>query len=154
MSATMKIEWSKPDIFGIKWDNGANKPASPLTEIDRDEFLRLFFCGAWGLDGLNFGGSAPLLDAPYERGSDGWLRGMYRWHYYFFHRYALAVAERFGKQPDDSRVWLPHQGHGYDVRFYRLGCLHPNLKSEWVAMHDRRDICPDCGFSAAYDTSG
>jgi hypothetical protein len=146
----MTIAWTKPTTFGIKWDNGPNQPASPLIEIDRDEFLRLYFCGAWGLDGLNFGGSAPLPDKPKDR--ENW----YRWQYFFFHRYALAIATKYGDKPEDSQCYLPPKKYesGYDLKFYRLGCLHPNLKSDWVALHNRRDVCPDCGFTAQYDTSG
>jgi len=146
----MKIEWSKPTYFNIKWDNGPNMPASPLQEISKDEFLRLFHCGPWGLDGLNFGGSAPLPD------TDKNSVGMYSWHYYFFHRYALAVAERYTCQSKALGDFLSdgYKDSGYDVKFYRLGCQHPNLKSEWPRMHERQDGCLDCGFTAMYDTSG
>lgn len=40
------------------------------------------------------------------------------------------------------------------VRFYRIGCTHPNMTTTWPRMHDRHDDCPDCGFHAVYDTSG
>lgn len=147
----MSIPWSKPNIFGIKWDNGPNQPASPLKEISRDEFLRLFHCGAWGLDGLNYGGSAPLPDA------DG---PMYRWHYYFFHREALAVATRYMNAlhhqgyPPTGKFLASDGDDGYDIHFYRLGCQHENQKWDSPRMHDQHVKCPDCGFEATYDSSG
>jgi hypothetical protein len=107
----MKIAWTKPEIFGIKWDNGPNLAASPLTEISHDEFTRLFHCGAWGLDGLNYGGWAPLPDQAGLNDSAG-QRVMYSWQYYFFHRYALAVAHRYMNA-------LRHQGHPPTGRFPR-----------------------------------
>jgi hypothetical protein len=42
----------------------------------------------------------------------------------------------------------------YTYVYLRIGCTHPNMKVGWAAMHDRRDHCPDCGFSARCDTSG
>lgn len=146
----MSIPWTQPNVFGIEWDNGPNTPASPLTEITRDEFLKLFFCGAWGLDGLNYGGYAPLPGETREQ-------SYYQWHYYFFHREALAVATRYGWGTDQVRgEFLPDkQGtNGHDVKFYLLGCQHPNMKVAWPRMHDRQDTCPDCNFTANYDSSG
>lgn len=152
MKQQMRIEWSKPAYLNIKWDNGPNHPASPLTEITRDEFLRAFFCYSWGLDGLNFGGSAPLPETPNDR------QNWYRWQYFFFHRQALAIATKYGGEAVEGKCFLPPASkydHGYDVRFYRLGCLHPNMQRGGdSARHESTETCPDCGFGATYDTSG
>jgi len=149
----MSIPWTKRTYFNIKWNNGPNMPASPLVEITRDEFLRLYFCDPWMVEGLNYGGHCSLPES--EPNSP-----RYTFQYYFFHRHALAVASRYMNT-------LRHQGHpptgkllasdgdnGYDMHYYRLGCQHPKLTTEWIQMHDRQDKCPDCGFSATYDTSG
>lgn len=148
----MRIEWSKPTYLNIKWDNGPNQPASPLMEISRDEFLRAFFCYAWGLDGLNYGGSAPLP------GGDRKTHPMYTWKYYFFHRQALAIATRYGSEEIEGKCFLQPASkydYGYDVRFYRLGCLHPHMQRGGdSARHESTETCPDCGFGATYDTSG
>lgn len=148
----MSIPWTKPTNLNIKWDNGPNRAASPLTEITRDEFLRAFFCYAWGLDGLNFGGSAPLPDNPEDR------QNWYRWQYFFFHRQALAVATKYTDKHDEDKYWIPpvsKYDHGYEMRFYRLGCLHPNMqRGGSSARHESTETCPDCGFGATYDTSG
>lgn len=147
----MNIPWSKPEIFGIKWENGPNAAPSPLAEIPYDEFTRLFHCGAWGLDGLNYSGYAPLPDAP--KGAP-----MYSWNCYFFHRYALAVAHRYMNTTRSTAIGdflaSDKSGNGYDVKFYRLGCQHPNMKRDSPRMHDQHEHCPDCGFDATYDSSG
>jgi len=105
-----------------------------------------FHCEPWGLEGLNYGGSAPLPDAdPNDR------QWWYSWHYYFFHREAVAVAERYMKKSDDppkAGTWISKDGdgYGYDVHFYLLGCQHPNWKWDSPRMHDQHVKCPDCGF--------
>lgn len=89
---------------------------------------------------------------------DGVDKRMWQLHHYFYPENAVTVATRYASpEPDNVALWLADNGsthNGYYLRFFRLGCTHPNRKSEWVRMHDRRDSCPDCGFTAAYDTSG
>jgi hypothetical protein len=64
---------------------------------------------------------------------------------------ATALANKYG-----GEVWnCSHMnGYGYHVVAFRVGCTHPNLKVEWVGMHDRVDSCPDCGYTTSFDTSG
>jgi hypothetical protein len=147
----MPITWTKPEYLGIKWDNGPNRAASPLVEITTAEFLRAFFCYSWGLDGLNYGGWAPLPDQSQDR--ENW----YEWQYFFFHRQALAIAKRQTQTPTGNVCFLAPVNYqpGYELRFYRLGCLHPNMKRlQGRHMHDNPIECPDCGFKATYDSSG
>lgn len=142
--------WKKPAYLGIQWIGG-NTPPTPMVEISREEGERLMFCGIYALQGINF--EQVFLDG--QKYGEG---PMWSLHHYFYPENALTVATRYAHHdPTLQGLWLPDRNsksNGYYLRFFRLGCTHPNRTSEWVQMHDRRDKCPDCDFTAQYDTSG
>jgi len=122
----------------------------PHREITRDEFDVLFHGRNEGLLGINYDQLHIAKEATISCVN-----------YYFFHWYALAVAE-WSAGPDgkyleegDMGTIVQCEGHWASrLRYFSIGCQHPNRASKWVAMHDKTVVCPDCGQTAMYDTSG
>jgi hypothetical protein len=107
-------------------------------------------------------------------GAGGWdgLDNHWNVHYYFFPHYALAAAERYQSRRYESDLmgkgnYFPAQwGDGvFKVRFFRLGCSHPNSRE--VYGKEARDLgfnpfdnfdhcywCPDCGYKRMVNSSG
>lgn len=200
-----QLGWIQPTYLGIQWPREQILP-TPYEEIDHDEFMRLMFCGAYGLCGINYEQTfiqdptkaripcrcenekchfhgydmvtVPVedVDAFFEACDYGQCpncgqelvaqdpevgreEGLWAVTYYFFPEYALAVGVRYVNLSDATKKMLGMPlttggNYGNVLRFWRIGCQHKNMKTQWAAMHDRHDNCPDCGFHAQYDTSG
>ena len=147
----LSIPWSEPKYLGINWQPRPDRAPQncmpePYREIDRDAFLDLMFCGDHHHDGLTY--RQVLL--PDERAHAATM-------FYHFHDTCLAVMAVYEGRGPAARPGTPVFGDkawGYRLRFFQVGCAHPRMESVWVAMHDREDRCPDCGYRATYDTSG
>lgn len=146
----MHIPWSEPENYlNIDWNTGNNLP-TPHVEISQAAFDRFLHCSPFSLRGINYrqvkvAGWSMIVPA----------------HFYLFGRIALAVTTAYC--PANSKklkgVLLPATpdgkwGNQYRLRFWRLGCQHPNLETTTEAMFQHRQTCPDCGWSATYDSSG
>jgi hypothetical protein len=144
-----QLGWIEPAYLGIQWP-ATQALATPYEDIDRDEFIKLMFCGAYTICGINYD---QIFLGQHREG------GMWAVTYYFFPDYALAVGKRYVDLSDETKraLGIPIGGddrYGHVLRFWRIGCQHQNITTGWQAMHDRHDECPDCGFHADYDTSG
>lgn len=150
------MEWAEPENYlGIDWypkkDNGhhpANTMPEPYKELSLNAFLALFHCWPWGICTTNFR-QVVLPDEVVIAGV----------HFYLFKHHCLAVINYSvgmdkGKAGERSGLLVNNQGWYYRLRFFRVGCSHPNLKTYWTRMHGRRDECPNCGYHIVMDTSG
>lgn len=148
----MQIPWSEPeDYLNIDWKSG-NKFPTPHVEITQAEFGRFLHCGPYSLCGINYR----------QVRVDGWP-----WYvparFYLFGRVALAVTTAHcpSTQKKLAGVVVPTEplpggkpGPYYLLRYWRLGCHHPNTRTTGVAMCLHRVVCPDCGWTTTYDSSG
>jgi len=52
-ATVQQLGWMQPTYLGIQWPREQILP-TPYEEIDHDEFMRLMFCGEYGLCGINY----------------------------------------------------------------------------------------------------
>ncbi len=134
--------------LGIKW-GGFNELPTPNREISLNEFLRLLLCGECSVQAKSY----RQVFMP-----GGRLCSML---IYEFPDYVIASVEcGWGNQMSDhtfveDRFTQPGAiPTGYNLRFFRIGCEHPRVMREQLRMHEYRVLCPDCGWTNEYDTSG
>lgn len=154
MTRDNKLTWIdnvEPDYLGIDWEpEGDHHPRNlmptPYTEISRGEFEAKLHCSGYSIKGINY----RQVYLPDEE-------TIAPAHFYFFHDKAVAIVnysiwddkeqEKPGLIIWDGSLW-------HRMRYFTIGCQHPKMTTGRVAMHNRVDECPDCGFRASYDTSG
>ena len=152
------VDWVEPAYLNLSWQPGGiyNRLPEPWQEITQDEWLKLVACEPECLAGVNF--NQVYLPAVFDdHEGDVNRQGMWSVKYSFYPSYAVAVASRYQRGPAGQAFVSdkPDGGnYGHALRFFRIGCQHPNLQSGWVAMHDLHANCPDCEYSGSFDTSG
>lgn len=149
----MAIDHVKKEYLGIQWPKEQAMP-SPREEIDRDEFDRLFHCGSYEPTGT-FYHQLWIDDKPFEG-------PIWEVRFWWFCDYALAVAIRYSHDANHLRLApetskghiLPNgYGDGYQMRYFRFGCRHPNKRDEGKYMFEHKWVCPDCRWTHTYDSS-
>jgi len=146
----MHIPWSEPEGYlNIDWKWGNEFP-TPHVEISQAAFDRILHCSPFGLRGINYR----------QVQVDGWPM-IVPAHFYLFSKVALAVTTAYCSTTTKwlKGIILPatpdgRWGNYYRLRYWQLGCLHPNLETTPMAMFQRRQSCPDCGWATIYDSSG
>lgn len=135
--------------LGVDWTNFNSMP-TPYKEITRDEFLLELLCGAYQIDQIDFRQVHDLQEGTY------WTL-----YVYVLHKSVVACATTYQARTNPSvplsAIWLePFTGSSYNhaLRFFRIGCLHLNMRQESPRMFEHVDVCPDCGFTASHDSSG
>ena len=151
------LPWCAPDNYlNITWrpDGQFNRLAEPFKPIDRIEFDGILHCNNYSLCGLNY-------DSVYKPGAERKGHSLWSVHYYLFSDECVAVMEKVAHSHKDipnpfppNAAMAKHNGYLYIMYFYRIGCSHPNLQHTSPAMFDQRYHCPDCGYSARFDSSG
>lgn len=152
----MTIPWTEPDYLGITFPKKQIMP-TPYQEIDRDTFLALQFGASETLAGVNY--HQIFIDWD---GKGSWSGGLWSINFYWFHTYAVAVAERYGVQEEISGINLgkgifilkwPLSSWGYYLRFFKIGCIH-DMHREQIGNCYHKETCSKCGLSYNVDTSG
>ena len=52
-ATVQQLDWIQPTYLGLQWPREQVLP-TPHAEIYHDEFMRLMFCGEYGLCGINY----------------------------------------------------------------------------------------------------
>jgi len=150
MKVPKMLPWIKPDYLNLDWSQSNSLP-TPYASVPVREAVREVYCINECLLGIGFDQCEI---------HDEWFNV----HYRFFRSRAYAVALRFmSKEEAESRVresggeawpcdFMP--GYAHYVIAFRIGCTHPKLRDRWTKMYERVQVCPDCGYSASFDTSG
>jgi len=146
----MNIPWSAPENYlNIDWKQGNEFP-TPHVEITQTAFDRFLHCSPYGLRGINYR-HVRVKDWPMVVPA----------HFYLFGRIALAVttAYRPARAKKLKGILVPATPDGrcgdlYRLRFWQLGCLHPNMETKAVDMFQHCQSCPDCGWATTFDSSG
>lgn len=136
------------EILGINWGNFNDLP-TPNRELTLNEYLRLLICGDHSIEAKSF--RSVFME-------NGRLCSTL---IYQFPSYVIASVEcGWGNEMpghtfvDDGFTRPGAIPTGYNLRFFRIGCEHPRLVREQLRMHEYRVLCPDCGWTNEYDTSG
>jgi len=112
-------------------------------------------------------------------GSGGWRGNQWATRMNWYTRYGLAVAniycdhkqyltnvECYEEQDYDHPSFITgmgtylHEfresmnGYGFALRFFKIGCEHPNMQQSNPRMFEHSYDCPDCGWSEVTDSSG
>ncbi len=152
---SLRIPWCEPENYlGIDWEpqeekhHPHNLMPTPHKEITQSEFDAILHCNPECLLGIN-----------YRQVFISGERTIGPAHFYFFRHVAIVVVSYSvgmkSEKAKDKPGTLVCRGKWYHrLRYFQVGCNHPNLKTYWKWMHDKVDECPDCGFKATYDTSG
>ncbi len=125
-------------VLGAKPDDDEDTLA-PLHSVDLDSFVEWTMFSPYFLKGT-------YTDSLHLPDSGGW------WDVEFWvypNRIYMVLAKYYHKRPAEHEGgWLAHYtGHGGRVvHVYRVGCLHPHMKRETLAMHQHRHYCLDCKF--------
>jgi hypothetical protein len=152
-----EIDWKK---YGVQWEMSENgkyyRQKFPLTrrEITRDEFDMWFHR-------RDFSISIMVSTSLFETETDMRQHPLYNTNIYATHREMYMVATHRGYDSDsygdtfipDAKQYHKRQS-GLFVRYFRIGCEHPNLRHTSPRMHEQQYNCPDCGYNASYDSSG
>ena len=125
--------------LNIQWQSG--RLARPYHEISRDEFDAEVYLSAFS-----------LRDVRTEFAMDKSARVTY----YIYDHAVFAVTCRWWHTPDKfPGVMVKKQDGVYlYLRYYRIGCTHPNMRIERQDMHSYTEYCPDCDFTRSFDSSG
>lgn len=150
------MDWSEPeDYLGIDWNpkgqehHPYNCMPMPYKEIELEDFLGHMFYGTY----LPIGQNYKSVFVPGDKCQTGA-------QIFLFPSYCLAVTRHgWGSSKEDGEkgggmAVEYNPGWYIGLRFWRLGCTHPNMTTTWPRMFDRRDYCPDCGYEQHFDTSG
>lgn len=162
-----QLEWVEPTYLGLVWDT-YNALPEPHREIPFDEYVWLQHFSVSCLLGVNYR-QVRVPDWPWTAPA----------HFQFYTSYGLAVTtmhvsyrglSRYQLVSNDDAICVYDEQTdtripGYVVvykprmyylllRYWRLGCEHPNLQRTQLRMHEYRMACPECGWAATYDSSG
>ena len=164
----IKYEYGdEPDVgLDIEW-GGYNTLPTPYHELSLDEALIALHTDHMGAARFYASKQCPL---------PGGFQGHWNVTLHVWRDKVIAVCkwydriEKFDKAGMEigKGVWVQKRqggGYGYFMRFFRIGCQHPNLKElsqeetkakgmSHYGMHDHYDECPDCGFAMRTDSSG
>lgn len=154
-----------PMYLNISWNRNSNRIASPWQEIGFGDYMWQRLHDGYGLGGVGYDqvklpmpGTLVDEDGNYEH--DGWLWPI---HYEQYYDRVLAIAQIYVSNRDRDTILPPpatfmaqpgHPESGYHLRFFRIGCQHPNKVHTSPIMFEQRYVCPDCGWSIVQDSSG
>jgi hypothetical protein len=173
---TYKKNWIDQEIFdeqaekiGVEVGNYNTFP-KPYAEIPWEQALTEMYA--------NHMGTAVWVDHKQCNIPEFDLPGHWDVTLYMWHDKMIAVAKWYTHDEEKERARGFHHGEGlflnkrpdgkyggYFTRFYRIGCLHPNLYEmsadevkerggHHYGMFDHHYLCPDCGFTRRTDSSG
>ena len=156
-----QLPWITPDMLGINWkpEGKHNRIATPYFSITQDEFTCKLIGGDTSLCGINYSQVYSPGQESNAATCDLWMT-----HYFIFNDYVLAALEKYhtyhrlNKEPyrPATEEYLVHKDdYGfYVMRYYRIGCSHPNLQHKNPVMFTHIYDCPDCGYHTEHDSSG
>lgn len=127
----------------------------PAHRISSKDFMSKLITSDYAIEALGF----DIERVPEDRSANG---SLWKVRYFFYPDsvYAAAYWYTTKKHAKKGDSWIKQrdgQGAvewGYVVRFYRVGCVHPNLKRRTIRMHEHEVYCPDCGYRQVFDSSG
>jgi hypothetical protein len=155
------VPWTQPDYLGITFPAKQILP-TPCEEIDRDTFLALQFGGSETLAGIDY--HQLFIDWDGEGSWSTYENHLWGVSFYWFHTYAVAIAELYGSTTPAKKeinlgkgVFVPKNASdpqwGYRLRFFKLGCQH-DLHRVKIGNMYYKETCSKCGLSYNVDTSG
>jgi ribosomal protein S27E len=135
--------------FGIKWADDWNTMPTPYVEITVDDFLKQMWCSGYSPDSQLF----DQIKLPDEK----FIHNTY-FYVFYYAVVAVMICGWQGEQPGhyfikDYQAKKPDgEWTGYNLRFFRIGCTHPNKKETNLGHCDHRVDCPDCGWTTTYNS--
>lgn len=172
-TAQMQKDWVRPSNLGIQWlDELPDRKdwyqglSHPHTEITRPEYDYLRIESS--ILGTDYG--QYFIDMEKKGDPTGYLwscnfywlldKGLVECHFYMNYDKYIGNS-RYGTNPQPSFntgkgefLHEPSGEYGYAMRYFKMGCSHPNMKENSTAMFYHIYTCPDCGLSYGVDSSG
>lgn len=159
------------DILGITWGRYNDLP-TPNRELDLNEALLALYTDDMGAAEMYDTKQCPL---------PGGFKGHWNVTLHVWRDKVIAVCKWYERYDAENRgsvtigrgVWVPslpyrdgtQSSYGYFMRFFRIGCDHPNMRElsqeetrkrgrDHRGMFDHYFECPDCGYTRRTDSSG
>jgi len=139
------LSFDRPNLLGVTWPEGQKFP-EPRVEVEAPVFWGKFLSEPWFPESIVYGQF-------FE--TDDHYQGYWTCYVGFSLRKAFMVATRYCRGDEVRYAHVPANGkYVYQVRFFLLGCEHPNMREMNLSMHTHVYVCPTCGLRYETDSSG